>query len=1710
MKKLINSKAIQPIHKNDDRDVSGRQRSNFWEFVDSRVQSQEQIIQFCSCHGLELIKKIASGGFGSVYQAQDVVDGRKLVLKVLDFSPHQSNITTKCWVRNKQIYVEVYVELHQTLQEILVSQHLGWDILDLIPFLITHIPTEDERGSNFATIKNYKLVEYLCREEKLYELRQRANDYWLADNLELWLAQFLDNQKVRNLSIFDLLNFAPDLIKEEGWNWQKKEATWLPSRDLFFPFIFPISLKDLVAQSRKLFGDHGRSLLRELLWDLPSEETAWRFSWVPQDFETLNPWFSEQILRLETLWNRYSIKEIQSRWPEIFQLQITRRWPAGAAISYLQGEIKTEVKRLLAIKHEMMAANALQQTTPGFNTVLMPPQKIGDNLVIVSEFLYDWQSILPNHLINQRDTGGDDETVYTLAFSTIIPFLYEFGQTLLNSSWLIGDLKPSNFKMNLSGEWKLIDYGGHCLKNLDQENPENIIGSNDYASYALFHLLNAPGDQEYDNTLIKLAQSLNSSWFSLVKVIVRMMTGRMADYLRAGDLNRALLHDFQGYHEAVFQRLYDGMIVRQDSPYHYRRWSLVIKDVANLFAEDANPGLEATLKRLLFVVSLTLTGTCTISLLDEEMQQRIVTHYNNEVAIDSTWTINQESNKIIITEFCQDAVKLNRLGLHPREALRLLELFFPNIKQAITEQHHQIALQQQILNQLQRLGVLDLAHYFDSCQNKYFATHILESLQPFAEINWLRMDPMKAIVAQNPNRLPNFPSAHLQKLQSQLVKWLQQQQPTRAHWEGLQQLIGDLLEWQTWCFQQYLHLPVQASNEQLTRQAMLFLMNRWAMLQYAWDKHQTDLLDFAMQNHWIEKHDEAEMNWLANQILLCESEIHVRVILNHELQHCVVLKNIHTEQWQNLLNDYRSQIRNHPFFPLGLPENWHANDVLEQLQQGNSWFSILSFEEQQEWNRWCSLIPNCINWPWADAALAEKLVILYAKGIQAKYHIIWQGLKEADLHLLVNAPKNLTQWKEVITSAFSMLQKMYQEPERFIPSDIFKQEPTLQSRQNLWYENDILFNVLEDLIQHFNFLQKEIHCHFFMSAMGKENLPLEYIYQKLKKLSRYLPQDQELVWISTKIQTLDANLSQRKIGRWYAMYHHAQLILEEMDTLCHRWSDYANSQGWALTTIKQVRYTLASQEVDDHSLLPDDNLPKVIQPLLLDQLRSRVARFFVRAGKSSLELGHSDNQAFAVLLALFLQHGLLLSSERLKINSIANNLYQTLRRHTGQFQNLPASLLDIKKLAATHYHELSIANIRGKFNSLIPDEVKEPLFTHSILLEFLDCYWQNYYSNKPNPENVMRKKILVMQLQRERQNLQAKYAEALQQYPEHLLVVMNLSLIHKEEELALLLKEAQDKWPLQLQIFKDYLAISQQIIEEEKKIVGWNGLEFLRETNNAFLQAMYPELKNQALKEIYIAMLSLNPLPNIKDIREFLQKCYHFHLQQEQHHQLHEILTNTKDNSTVIFELAKKFLDTHCIPCAEEEIQRLVERIPVEEDVKKNFLQQYLTIRQQLPVARRIQKETRFVDKLHHAHPQDLEKILLLELWLAKFQLICDAPVIAYFSEAFEHFNEADQNKIYESLSSANNNTDTAYLFHWLFEHYIFQPTLLLLDSASIFESKASDQILNHLATKYQMQRVPTAIQWQISRTIKEKISSGILTRQQIIAQILNLLDTLI
>ena len=78
-------------------------------------------------------------------------------------------------------------------------------------------------------------------------------------------------------------------------------------------------------------------------------------------------------------------------------------------------------------------------------------------------------------------------------------------------------------------------------------------------------------------------------------------------------------------------------------------------------------------------------------------------------------------------------------------------------------------------------------------------------------------------------------------------------------------------------------------------------------------------------------------------------------------------------------------------------------------------------------------------------------------------------------------------------------------------------------------------------------------------------------------------------------------------------------------------------------------------------------------------------------------------------------------------------------------------------------------------------------------------------------------------------------------------------------------------------------------------------------------------------------------------------------------------------------------------------------------------------------------------------------------------------------------------------------------IFQWLFSNYFLEPSLLLLNSLSLFESKRSEEIQKKLAIKYPMGE-PIEVQYSIVKTIKEQLALKI-SKNQIYHNILTLID---
>ncbi len=1696
--------------------------TKFWEFVDSRVQSQEEVEKFCEQKGFSLSKRVASGGFGSVYSGQDVLDGTKVAIKVLDFCPHHSEITTQFWMQSSSSHCEVYVETAHTIQDMLAQRPVLLDIKDIIPFIIGYETIELKNGQIFIEdfsstdiiinniveleyIKYPQLVEYLCKEDFLYQLN-RVSEKFLPGILELWLYQILDNVKLRNISLLDLWNLAPQINCEFSWQQVDTCYEFVSAYSLLFPQNINFSLKEIVDQSRKLFADHGRSLISELLYGLPYND-CWKFSWIPEDWERLNNIFLERIISFEKFFINHSLKEIRTHWPDFFKLKYKQNLPAGVVLKELQGDLKNEVKRLLAVKHETITANAMQFSDSELNQVLFPPQSIGknnENIIIISKFLWDWTEILPSHFCYSPNNTSqslveEEEKQSYLAFPAVIFLVYYAARLLLKSNWILGDIKPGNFKMTLTGEWKLIDYGGHFPKDLFEESYENLVGSNDYSCYSLFHLLNMPSDIEVESDLVTSAKSLNSRWFSLVKVAVRMMTGKVADYLRGTDLNRALLHDFQGYQETIFQRLIDSLINKLESVCHYKHFSLVEKDVDKFFLEGKNLGLEIALRRFLFLLGMSLTGYCPYSLLDEEMQRKLIIKYTQESVEYSTWKVLQEEDKIIVVEYSLDACRLDRKGLHPEQAIKLMELLFPGISKLYSEQYDTWQKRQNVLNNLQSIGLVDVASYFNPPQIKVFLMHVQECFKMIAQANWLDIN-----LLRNLWNSKDFPEEYILKLNEEITNIIQTRQVQQLNLNFISHTLEKLRSWQEQCFKKYILVYFQTGHnlEMLGNKdfeliiVQSYILDRYARVQYAWEIQQQDLLENALADHWIEKKDITEICWLENVYQWIKNISRSHVLVYHELNQ----QNYSQSElsiWEEFLQNYRKKVEKHLFYSSEI--DFTGSSIASLYNLVKSLSKYLNKNDRKKLFFFENLLDTYCLFPWANLFIIENMLDFFYKSVHGLFQEWHTYLKPSGYGQWAKSPKDYQEFIDILQAILQQL------PEH---------QQTFMTASPLEFENfsTISLATLPKIIQHLSFvfsyihreykeMENYVHCHFLMSALSTDQLPLEYLYQKLKKLTKFIHNDFELEYSLSKLQW-DLDFFDKELGKWHIVYHKTKIILEDLEKLCHRWSEYANAQGWTLTTIRQNRHSITGIEIDQRALFEEYN-SEVHQDFVMDQLKIRLGRFIMRWCQNDWQMGTNEQKAISQLFDIIYQYGLLLKPDHYASDPILANIYQLLRRHTEQFKDIPSALSDIKKISLARWKNVTAADLRNQFLQLLPEEVQEPNFTRSVLLEFLQ--YQADLSRVPQ-QPAIRKKILSMQLQREHQELQKKYAFIQQQYPEQLLSVTNLALVKKDDDVQTLLKEAQEIWSYKIQVFSDYLKIEQRILEIESQQIPWNWREFFKDSKNKFLLAIYPELKNPEISDIFLTIFDLNPLPDPKEIKDFMQKCYHFHLQEDHRNQIREILSNSRSSQTECFDRAKAYLDVNCIPWAEEEVRRILEQVPVQTTVKEQFWQKYFDVRKQMAASRRIKRENRFLDKIHQSSPEEIPNVLLLELWLNKFCTAVEISIVYYFFDEFEQLLPDTQQKIYESLANASQSSDIASFFNWLFHYYLFNPTLQLLDNASIFGGRSSEQILSKLVLKYKLQDIPVRVQAQLVKSIKEKLGLG-WPKPQIVSYIYSMIE---
>ena len=80
------------------------------------------------------------------------------------------------------------------------------------------------------------------------------------------------------------------------------------------------------------------------------------------------------------------------------------------------------------------------------------------------------------------------------------------------------------------------------------------------------------------------------------------------------------------------------------------------------------------------------------------------------------------------------------------------------------------------------------------------------------------------------------------------------------------------------------------------------------------------------------------------------------------------------------------------------------------------------------------------------------------------------------------------------------------------------------------------------------------------------------------------------------------------------------------------------------------------------------------------------------------------------------------------------------------------------------------------------------------------------------------------------------------------------------------------------------------------------------------------------------------------------------------------------------------------------------------------------------------------------------------------------------------------KDKIVEMFQNSLHSAKPSTLFQWLFSNYIFEPSILLLNSFSLFEGKRSEEIRRCLALKYQLEEPPLELQYNLIKTLKEQL----------------------
>ena len=229
---------------------------------------EKRLKHFVRKKGLQLLNRIATGGFGSVYLTQDIFSGEKWALKLMDFKAREEGIVTRFFSADSQIHCEIYVDVLCPIQKFLENEKVNITIKNLIPYLIVpELLQENGEESYCERISCYKLVEYLCHEEKKGELYLLKTDFLLGF-AEVWLSEILDEERLKNISIAQLMELAPNLFFQTIYKLnENNEIICEKAGEKICPFKFFITMEELISQGYDLFIDYGKILARNFFHD---------------------------------------------------------------------------------------------------------------------------------------------------------------------------------------------------------------------------------------------------------------------------------------------------------------------------------------------------------------------------------------------------------------------------------------------------------------------------------------------------------------------------------------------------------------------------------------------------------------------------------------------------------------------------------------------------------------------------------------------------------------------------------------------------------------------------------------------------------------------------------------------------------------------------------------------------------------------------------------------------------------------------------------------------------------------------------------------------------------------------------------------------------------------------------------------------------------------------------------------------------------------------------------------------------------------------------------------------------------------------------------------------------------------------------------------------------------------------------------------------